>query len=184
MSRTMKLESIKFVEYDRDGNGIFVNNASCFEEWPKEIEMHDKLYTFKSLGFMQSWMVGEYSGVAEYEVTVQDTRPIDKYSKEKELALIACKYLDVKTLEVRERDSLDFHDIHVKNIKNTLDKTLDIGFFIGIVSSCRMSVKKEQDGTVSLRYTGIDQREKHLKTYQNLEEIKRDSVKFNFNFGF
>jgi len=77
MSLTMSLQSIKFVEYNNDGNAIFVNNASCFEDWPKEFKVLNKTYKFKSLGFMEKWMIGEYTGVAEYEVINHDAQTKD-----------------------------------------------------------------------------------------------------------
>ena len=46
---------------------------------------------------------------------------------EKELAKIAKDILSVETLETRNRDSLDFHDISVWTIKEALELAYKLG---------------------------------------------------------
>lgn len=46
---------------------------------------------------------------------------------EKVILEIAQKYFSVETLEVKNRDSLDFYDVHVMSIKRALEEAYNLG---------------------------------------------------------
>ena len=48
------------------------------------------------------------------------------------LEIIAQKKLGIKTLEVRNSDSLDFYDLGVASIRDALEEALKIGIEIGL----------------------------------------------------
>lgn len=48
-------------------------------------------------------------------------------TKAEKLARIAFQELGVETLEVRGRDSLDFHDLSVASIKRALERAFEAG---------------------------------------------------------
>lgn len=50
---------------------------------------------------------------------------------EKLLEEIACKHLDIPTLETRNSDSLDFYDVSVWGVKSALTETYNIALAIG-----------------------------------------------------
>lgn len=54
------------------------------------------------------------------------------FEAKQRLYQLACKKLDLKTLETRNSDSLDFHDLAVWQIKNVLDLAFNIGMAAAI----------------------------------------------------
>lgn len=55
------------------------------------------------------------------------TMKLNKPNKEKQIKLIAKRYLGVETFEKRNMDMLDFHDLAVWNIKDALDAAFEAG---------------------------------------------------------
>jgi acyl carrier protein len=48
-------------------------------------------------------------------------------TKKAEIKSIAVELLGLETLEVRNSDSLDFHDLHVVSIQDALEQAFDAG---------------------------------------------------------
>ena len=56
------------------------------------------------------------------------TDQLERSEKEQSIREIAHKYLKIDTLEVRNRDSLDFHDCSVESIHAALEAAYEAGF--------------------------------------------------------
>jgi len=180
----MNEREIFFLRDSDDNTGLFMSKSLPYYKWPQKIEIRDKIYEFKKLGVLESWMLSDFSSMAEYTIINHDTRPIPAYSKEDEFLAIAKSNFFVKTLENQRSDSLDFHDCHVSGMRNALKESFDLGFFVAIVKTCTLVALILPDDDVELNY--IDKHNKYilLKTYQNMRELERDAIKFEFNFGF
>lgn len=62
------------------------------------------------------------------------------------LEKIAIDHFSVKTLEVRNRDELDFHDVHVGSIASGLKAAFDAGSGAGMGRTLAEIVKADQAG--------------------------------------
>lgn len=63
---------------------------------------------------------------------------------EKELiAQIAKEFLSIETMEVRNRDSLDFHDVHVGCLADALHAAFKVGFKAGHKAGYEARLEKQ-----------------------------------------
>lgn len=180
----MNMDEIRFIKDTNENEGLFASRALPFYTWPKTIEIREKIYEFKQLGILESWMVGDFASTAEYTIINHDTLPIPTYSKEDEFLAIAKSNFFVKTLENQRSDSLDFHDCHVSGMRNALKESFDLGFFVAIIKNHLLFAVEKEDKSVELFYVDRYDKNNHLRTYPNMKELKRDAKKFDFNFGF
>jgi hypothetical protein len=179
----MNMDEIRFIKDLNENESLFASRALPFYDWPKKIEIHNKIYELKQLGVLESWMVGDFASTAEYTIVNHDTRPIHKYAQEDEFLSIAKRNFFIKTLENQRSDSLDFHECHVSCIRNTIKESFDLGFFVAIIKNHLLFAVEKEDKSVELFYVDRYDKNNHLRTYPNMKELKRDAKKFDFNFG-
>lgn len=111
---------------------------------------------------------------------------IDDFSKEKHLLNIAKENFFVETLETRNSDSLDFYNCNVGSIKNALEDAYDLAVFKTIVSTCLIIAKASKYNSFADLYyiCPKSHRPAHLRSYLNLDELKKDAQRFVFNFSY
>ena len=92
-------------------------------------------------------------------------------NKDKIILNIAKENFNIKTLEVRNRDSLDFHDVSVVSIKNALEQSYQAG-----IKSTEPDNSYHGDKFITPKIYAIEQAEKNgyiFATHPDSEIVKQ-----------